>query len=562
MEDEAIRKGFEKLADGSEYQALYESALARAMADWLVGINATRLFSILYQKTLNIGRVQTPTLAMLVEREEQIRSFISKPFFQVHIKQDELDAVSERITDREIAEKLEQTCRNGQAFVAAVTKEVKKNNPPKLYDLTTLQREANRIFGYTAKQTLDITQKLYEKKLVTYPRTDSAYLTDDMEDTTRQIIGSILSKLPFAQGYSYEPDIKRVMYSKKVSDHHAIIPTLESKDLSGLSGDEEHIFSLIGYKLLCATGQPELVEQGKVVLDCNGTMFTAFGKHIKEKGYTALEESFFIQVTGKAPERQENHLPDMGEGEILQNYEVEISDHKTTPPKHFTEDSLLAAMERAGAEDMGDDVERKGLGTPATRAGSIEKLVQTGFVERKNKQMLPTKDGVNLIAVLPEPLTSPQMTAEWENQLTLIAKGTEQPEHFMDGIENMVHSLVTAYHAVSDENKERFASERKVYGACPRCGKHVVQNAKGYVCEGGKACGFALWKKNKFLESAKKTLTEKMVAELLESGRTLVKGLYSPKKDSKYNAYLKLKDDGEYVGFELEFPTEKKGGAK
>lgn len=564
MEDEAIRKGFEELADGSEYQALYESALARAMADWLVGINATRLFSILYRKTLNIGRVQTPTLAMMVQREEAIRVFQPEPFFHVHIKSGGLDAVSERIANREAAVQLQQACLNGQAFVVSVEKEEKKTHPPKLYDLTTLQREANRIFGYTAKQTLDITQSLYEKKIVTYPRTDSCYLTDDMGMTAKKIIALVQSRMRFAKGYHYEPDVNRVLNSSKVSDHHAIIPTAEcgSADLSQLSGNEENILSLISYKLLCATGQTEIVEHTKAVIDCNGRMFTATGKVVKDAGYTALEQPFLLAMNGKVPEKKEQYLPSIGEGEILSGFKTEITDHKTTPPKHFTEDSLLAAMERAGAEEMDEDVERKGLGTPATRAGIIERLVKSGFVERKNKQMLPTRDGINLIAVLPEPLTSPQMTAEWENQLTQIAKGLEQADSFIYGIENMVQSLVTAYHEVGEENKNRFASERKVYGICPRCGKNVVANSKGYVCEGGRACGFAIWKKNKFLANAKKTLTDTMVEELLESGRTMVKGLYSPKKDKNYNAYLKLKDDGEYVGFELEFPQTKKGGRK
>ena len=450
MEESAIWEGFENLLPGSDYDNLYHSALCRQRADWLVGLNGTRLFTVLYGgKVLKVGRVQTPTLAMLVEREEKIRNFKKEPYYMAHILMDGMDAATERIDDKAQAEGIAAACKGKAAAVVSVTKEKKTVQPPKLYDLTTLQRDANRLFGFTAKQTLEYTQSLYEKKLVTYPRTDSQYLSDDMEDTARGVIGAIYKAVLFEEPSGAEPDVKRVMDSKKVTDHHAIIPTMEivKADLSAVPETEMKILSLAANRLLCATGEKHEYETVKAEFRCNETVFTVSGKSVTENGWKDFEAAFRRSYkTVEDKEKEEKKLPELSEGMTFEGVQTKVSEHFTQPPKHFTEDSLLSAMERAGAEDMGDEVERKGLGTPATRADVIEKLVKDGFVKREKKQMLPTEDGVKLITVLPDVVKSPKLTADWENALTLVSKGEYSMQEFMGGIEDMVKELVQTYH--------------------------------------------------------------------------------------------------------------------
>ena len=454
MEESAIREGFENLFPGSDYDNLYHSALCRQRADWLVGLNGTRLFTVLYGgKVLKVGRVQTPTLAMLVEREEKIRNFKKEPYYMAHILMDGMDAATERIDDKAQAEGIAAACKGKAAAVVSVTKEKKTVQPPKLYDLTTLQRDANRLFGFTAKQTLEYTQSLYEKKLVTYPRTDSQYLSDDMEDTARGVIGAIYKAVLFEEPSGAEQDVKRVMDSKKVTDHHAIIPTMEivKADLSAVPETEMKILSLAANRLLCATGEKHEYETVKAEFRCNETVFTVSGKSVTENGWKDFEAAFRRSYkTVEDKEKEEKKLPELSEGMTFEGVQTKVSEHFTQPPKHFTEDSLLSAMERAGAEDMGDEVERKGLGTPATRADVIEKLVKDGFVKREKKQMLPTEDGVKLITVLPDVVKSPKLTADWENALTLVSKGEYSMQEFMGGIEDMVKNLVQTYNSISD----------------------------------------------------------------------------------------------------------------
>ena len=424
MEESAIRDGFHNLRPGSDYDNLYHSALCRQEADWLVGINGTRLFTVLYGgKALKVGRVQTPTLAMLVDRESKIMNFKKEAYYMAHIMGNGLDAVSEHISDKTEAERIAGACENGQALVTSVVKEEKWVAPPKLYDLTTLQRDANRLFGFTAKQTLEYTQSLYEKKLVTYPRTDSQYLSDDMEGTAKNVIEAIFNSLLFEQNIMFNPDIKRILNSKKVTDHHAIIPTMEiiKQDLKAIPESERKILSLCANRLLCATGEKHIYNSTKAVITCNNTVFKVSGKEVWKNGWKEFEDFFknsYKTTEDKSDTEEEKKLPELREGMMIAVEQTRVSEHFTQPPKHYTEDSLLSAMERAGAEDMGDEVERKGLGTPATRADIIEKLVKDGFVKREKKQMLPTEDGMKLITVLPDVVKSSKLTADWENALS------------------------------------------------------------------------------------------------------------------------------------------------
>ena len=438
MEDAAIREGFANLRPDSDYDALYQSALCRAKADWLVGINATRLFSVLYHKTLTVGRVQTPTLKMLVDRDAKILRFQKEKYYTVGIHSGSLKADSGRIADAETAISLKEKCTGANAVCASIRREKKTEQPPKLYDLTTLQREANRLFGFTSKQTLDYAQQLYEKKLLTYPRTDSQYLTEDMGQTAQHLVSALLGLLPFAQGLDLTPEVGRILNSKKVSDHHAIIPTSEfvKQGFAGLAESECKLMNLVCSKLLCAVAAPHEYETVTAVFSCAGNEFTAKGKTVLVPGWKETDQRFHSTLKTDGDEETEalNTLPELAEGQSFSAV-ADISEHFTSPPKAYTEDTLLSAMERAGTEDMPEDAERKGLGTPATRAAILEKLVQMGFVQRKGKQLVPTKDGINLAVVLPESLTSPTLTAEWENRLTEIAKGSADPDEFMAEIE-------------------------------------------------------------------------------------------------------------------------------
>ncbi len=563
MEDTAIREGFQNLRPGAEYEALYQSALCRQKADWLVGINATRLFSVLYHRTLNVGRVQTPTLAMLADRDWKISSFQKEKYHHVRLKVGGAEAVSEKIADPAEAEQVKAACVGAPVTCTSVIREQKKEQPPKLYDLTTLQREANRMFGYTAKQTLDYAQSLYEKKLLTYPRTDSRYLTSDMAETASCVIHLAAKVPPFDGCASFFPLVEAMISDKNVSDHHAIIPTMEMEkaDIKGLPVGERNLFLLVCCKLLCAAAEPYVYETVTATFDCGGNTFTAKGKRVLSEGWREIDRVFRSSLKEKQTDGDDGggDLPDFTEGQAFEQAEASVTEHFTSPPKPYTEDTLLAAMERAGAEDIPDDAERKGLGTPATRAAIIEKLVAAGFVERKGKSLIPTKAGINLVTVLPEPLTSPMLTAEWEQRLTAIAKGEADPVGFLDGIRDMVRELVKTYSQVSEDGQKLFAPEKEVIGACPRCGKPVYEGKKNFSCS-DRACGFVLWKNDRFWISRKKELTKKMAADLLKKGRTNVKGMWSEKKGSTYDAAVILDDTGgKYINFKLEFPKRKAG---
>ena len=545
MEDSAIREGFANLRPGADYDGLRDAALCRAKADWLVGINATRLFSVMYHRTLNVGRVVSPTLALLVQREAEINAFQPETFYTVHLDFDGFSAAGGRMNEQAEAERLAGDCNSKTAAVTSVVQTEKTEKAPALYDLTTLQRDANRLLGYTAQQTLDYLQSLYEKKLCTYPRTDSRYLTDDMESGVNALAlccAGICGTEPPAAVCSGQ-----VCSSKRVSDHHAVVPTMAAgeTDLETLLAGEREILHLVSRQVLMAVSAPFVYLETEARLDCCGNAFAAKGKTVVQPGWRAYADA---ELTDKT-------LPELSEGQMLSVSSCEVKEGKTTPPKHFTEDTLLSAMETAGKEYMPEDAERKGLGTPATRAAVIEKLVATGFAERKkvkkSVRLVPTEAGVSLITVLPEQLQSPLLTAEWEHRLKEIECGELGADEFLAGIRDMVAALVRDAAPV-DGAEVLFPSGRPVVGKCPRCGAEVTESKNGYFCE-RRSCKFGLWRDNRFLAAKKISLTKKMASSLLTQGRAYASGIYSEKTGKTYDAFIVLEDDGARSSYKLDF---------
>ena len=569
MEESAIRKGFDSLLDGSNYDTLYAAALCRAKADWLIGINGTRLFTTLYGgKTLNVGRVLTPTLSLLVEREAVIANFKKEKFYTVELELEGFRPVSGRFASKTDAEKLRKTCLGKTVQVKAITRQEKTERPPKLYDLTTLQREVNRLLDYTAQQTLDYLQSLYEKRLATYPRTDSRYLTGDMAAGLPSLCHEVAGALPFAKALTIPVDPDQVVDNSKVSDHHAILPTREvaKADLASLPTGERNVLSLVSARLLCAVGNPHIYEETAVTVTCGGADFSVRGKTVIDEGWEAIDRAFRTSLKQK-PEPEEAAVPRLQEGQAIPGAGAALKEGQTAPPKHYTEDTLLSAMEHAGAEDFAKtpDAERKGLGTPATRAAILEKLVRAGFVERRKKQQLPTDRGTELIRVMPEQLKSARLTAEWENKLKQVERGQLAPADFMAGIEGLTADLVKTYAGVSVGASALSQPDRAAVGVCPRCGKPVVDGKKSFFCQGWRdtpPCGFALWKNDRFFTGKRKELTQKTAAALLKDGRVPMTGLFSEKKGVLYDAVVVMDDDGgRFVRFHLEFDDKKKGAS-
>ena len=579
MEDSAIREGFQNLRPGRDYDGLHQSALCRARADWLVGINATRYFSLLYGRTLNIGRVMSPTLALLVQREAEIAAFVPEPFYTVQLDCG-FTAATERMKDRSAADAVVIACEN-KTTVQTVDRKEKSEKAPALYDLTTLQRDANRTLGYTAQQTLDYLQALYEKKLCTYPRTDSRYLTDDMEKSVPDYVAAAAAVLNTDAPTAIHA--AQVCNSKKVSDHHAVIPTVSAgrADLDALSLGEREILKLAARGLLRAVSEAHRYAETTVTLDCGGHSFTAKGKNVIVPGWTTYAQE---------QREKDSALPELTEGQTISVVAATVKEGQTTPPKHYTEDTILSSMETAGAnyrapakskdfvgkggaaervsfspqggnerygacDDAPEDAERKGIGTPATRAAILEKLVSSGFVERRRSKkittLIPSALGTALITVLPESLQSPLLTAEWEHRLKEIERGELAPEDFMEGITAMLRELIQTYKAVSG-TEALFPPDREIIGKCPRCGKNVTESKKGFFCE-DRACGFALWKNSKFFSAKKKQLTKTVAAALIEDGRVKLTNCWSEKTGKTYDATVLLDDDGQRVNFRLEF---------
>lgn len=562
LEDAAIAEGFRNLRPASEYDSLYHAALCRAQADWLVGINATRLFSTRYHQLLNIGRVMTPTLALLVEREAQIQAFQSTPFYTVQLDCGLLSAISERLTERAEAERIAALCDGKEARISKLEQKERLEQPPRLYDLTSLQRDANRLLGYTAQQTLDYAQSLYEKKLVSYPRTDSRYLTSHMESSTQALV-NIAAKILSFNAIPIDCNVAQVIDNGKVTDHHALIPTarIAGYDLLSLPAGERSLLTLLMVRLLCAVGTPCRIHETAVTLECEGVSFSVKGKQIMDMGWKSMEKIYrnaLKSVTVEEISAQE--LPSLNDQMTFLPVKAFVQEGKTSPPKSYTEATLLSAMENAGAEETPDDAERKGLGTPATRAGIIEKLVKTGQIERKKGKkscvLLPTQKGVSLITVLPEELQSPLLTAEWEQKLKQIERDELESTLFLQEITEMVRGLVQSSHPVP-ESSVLFAEETKSIGVCPRCGNMVVERPKGFLCS-NRDCRFALWRQNPFFAAKKKELTAAIASAILKEGRAFVKGLYSPKTGKPYDAAIVLDDSGgQYVNFKLEFPQKR-----
>ena len=566
MEDSAIREGFANLRPGADYDGLRDAALCRAKADWLVGINATRLFSVLYHRTLNIGRVMSPTLALIVQREAEIDTFKPVPFYTVTLELPGFTVSGERMADKAAAQQLKTACQGAAATVKKVGRKNKSEKPPALYDLTTLQRDANRLLGFTAQQTLDYLQNLYEKKLCTYPRTDSRYLTSDMAASLPELVQLTAGAMPFSNGMEIACNAAQIVNDKKVTDHHAVIPTrnLQGADLSGLPVGEKAVLELVALRLLCAVAQPYTFAETAVVVECAGAEFTAKGRTVKNYGWRALDAAYRagLKNVEQDKEPEDKALPELSEGQTLPLSGATVKEGKTTPPKHFTEDTLLSAMETAGKDDMPEDAERKGLGTPATRAGILEKLVSTGFLERKKSkktvQLLPSHDAISLITVLPEQLQSPLLTAEWEYRLGEIERGELAPEDFMAEITAMLKELVGTYQVIKG-SEYLFAPPREVVGKCPRCGGEIAEMQKGFFCQ-DKSCKFAIWKNSKWWAAKRKQPTKAIVAALLKDGRAHVTGLYSEKSGKTYDATVVLEDTGQYVNFKLDFDRQKGGG--
>lgn len=560
MEDSAIREGFQKLRPGTEYDALYEAALCRERADWIVGINATRLFSCLYGQTLNVGRVMTPTLAMVVMRDAAIRAFKPEPFYSAELKFRDFQAGGERMKEKAEAEKLvAECCQAGSAIITKVEQKEKSEKPPALFDLTSLQREANRQMGFTAQQTLDYTQALYEKKLVTYPRTDSRYLTDDMAPLVPELVSVIQQSFQIQADVPAPVNAAQVINSKKVTDHHAIIPTktAASYDISSLPSGEQAILTMLAVRLICAVGTPCLYAETVVEAECAGQKFRTKGKTATDIGWR--------RYAGKPSEEAEKNagageLPELSEGMTLELAGVDLKEGKTSPPKRFTEDLLLSAMESASSDEFPAGVERKGIGTPATRAAIIEKLVQKGFIERrgdkKTKYLCSTDKGNALVTVVPEQIQSPSMTADWEEKLLKIEHGEYDSDVFMGEISSMVSGLVKTYEAVKGADV-LMQPERKVIGSCPACGSDVCETAKGWFCR-DKSCKFALWKENRFFQTLGKQMTEELAKQLVNRGKARLTHCYSRKSNRYYDTtvHVETGEDGA-AAFKLEFGGKK-----
>ncbi len=566
MEDTAIRAGFENLRPGSEYDRLYSAASCRSKADWLVGINGTRLFTTQYGRKITVGRVQTPTLAMLVERKGQIEHFVREAYYKVHISGEGFHLTAEEQMDEAAAKALAGRVNQKTAVITRADSVEKSTRPPKLYDLTTLQREANRYYGYTAKQTLDYTQKLYEAKLVTYPRTDSRYLTEDMENSVLSVISALRLQMPFAVDSGFAPDIRHVTDNRKVSDHHAIIPTLESTktDIKSRSAEERAIYYLIAQRLLCASAEPMRYLERTVTAECEGAVFTAKGKTILQKGWTAIEEAFSAMTAAKKEKNEEDEIVIIPEnakaGAAIQNVKSEVTEHFTSPPKPYTEDTLLSAMERAGNGEFDKETEKKGLGTPATRASIIEKLVRAGYAARKGKQITASDDAVNMIEILPDVVISPTLTAEWENRLLQMEKGLIGEREFMDSITELVKNLIADYADVGEDARRIFSEGDKAdsIGICPRCGSAVEERKLSYCCM-AKGCDFTLWKDNKFMQSIGLNFTKKVAAALVSGGGYIAKNLISRKTGNRYSAKITLiENGGKYPAYHMELLQERK----
>lgn len=541
MEDAAIQQGFENLRDGAAYDNLFAASECRAKADWLIGMNGTRAFTKKYGRKQTIGRVQTPTLAMLAERQTKIQNFVKEPYYKVELSGGSMVAVSEQMAQEQDADAMQAACDGQCAVVGSIERKRVEKKPPKLYDLTTLQREANRYYGMTASQTLQVLQELYEEKLVTYPRTDSQFVTEDMRTTVEFLVLAL-------DGQTV--DVSCVINNSKVTDHHAILPTMQSAKCNKekLSETKRKVLSLVAWKLLLAVQPPFIYEDVLVTVCCQGQNFTAKYKNVLQPGYTAKP------VPLVEPEKNKDaSLPnDLEQGMVIPVVRAEKKQGFTSPPKVYTEDTLLSAMETAGNKEFEKDTEKKGLGTPATRAAILEKLVSSGYVQRKGKQMIPTEDGVTAIRNIPDYLKSASMTAEWENDLLRMERGEIKPHDFMQGIHGLIDKMLADLRQIPTVAAAPHHNKVSV-GSCPVCGNPVHESKLSFCCA-DRSCKFALWKESRYLANMRKTLDKKMAVDLLKKGRTHVKDFYSVKKDKTFAADLVMRVEEGRAQYSLEFP--------
>lgn len=581
MEESAIKDGFAKMKEGHEYDNLYYSALSRLQADWLVGINISRLFSCIYNKTLNIGRVQTPTINLIVERQKEIDSFKPQPYYILSADFGNFIA-TRRVEQESEAKDIIDRCTGKSAVVSNIIQKHCRDKPSALYDLTTLQREANKLLGLSAQQTLDIAQSLYEKKLITYPRTDSRYLTSDMTDSTEAVINKIvtLDYINPKTAHSFNVgavDINTLVNNKKVTDHHAIIPTGAIEQITELSHNEKSILLLVIYKLLTSSYIPYEYIKTDLTVTIEDVEFTASGKQITNEGYKEIQNHLIELLkikdteTSNESEQADTIIPQLNHGDIINTISVTSKKKLTSPPKPYTEDTLLSAMENAlrsiDNEDLKKEVSGIGLGTPATRAGIIERIIKTGFIERKKKNLLPTQVAFSLIDIVPDKIKSPYLTAEWEQKLEHINKGSLSYNDFYACIVDYVRNLTDEYKG-KEGDSEKFKEEKEVIGKCPRCGKNIYEGKSNYYCESGRECNFSLWKEDKFFKSKKKSLTKTAAKEILNKGHAKITSFLSEKTGKTYDAYVSLEDTGTYINYKMEFINKKKdnnsntGGSK
>ena len=541
MEDAAIQQGFENLKDGAAYDNLFAASECRAKADWLIGMNGTRAFTKKYGRKQTIGRVQTPTLAMLAERQTKIQNFVKEPYYKVELSGAGVVAASEQMAQEQDADAMQAACDGQCAVVGSIERKRVEKKPPKLYDLTTLQREANRYYGLTASQTLQALQELYEEKLVTYPRTDSQFVTEDMRTTVESLVLALDGTAA---------DVSCVINNSKVTDHHAILPTMQGAKCNKekLSETKQKILSLIIWKLVQAVQPLFIYEDVLVTVCCQGRNFTAKYKDVLQPGYTAKP------VPLVEPEKNKDaSLPnDLEQGMVIPVVRAEKKQGFTSPPKVYTEDTLLSAMETAGNKEFEKDTEKKGLGTPATRAAILEKLVSSGYVQRKGKQMIPTEDGVAAIRNIPDYLKSASMTTEWENDLLRMERGEIKPHDFMQGIHGLIDKMLADLRQIPTVAAAPHHNKVSV-GNCPVCGNPVHESKLSFCCA-DRSCKFALWKESRYLANMRKTLDKKMAVDLLKKGRTHVKDFYSVKKDKTFAADLVMRVEDGRAQYSLEFP--------
>ena len=565
MEESAIREGMEHLRDDAEFNLLYEAALCRQKADWLVGMNASRLFSLLYNTTIQVGRVLTPTLALIAQREEAVNAFQQEPFYTVKLRCG-FDAYSDRITDKEEADALQKVCHLGTAVVKSIDQKTRTEKSPKLYDLTALQRDANRLFGYTAQQTLDCAQALYEKKLITYPRTDSRYLTHDTGEYLDSFVCQLSSLFPFTAQIPLSCNKEQVIDDSRVSDHHAIIPTqtmLKENWLELPTGEQDILLTIVT-RLFCAVSDPFVYEETSVTVACADHDFSGKGKQIISAGWKAIDSAFRSYLGNRAeqePLEQNIRMPDLIVGEEQTPCIAQLIEGQTTPPKRFTEDTLLAAMENAGSESMPDDAEHKGLGTPATRAGIVEKLIEGKLIERKGngkvKSLVPTAKGMALARVIPEEIQSPAMTSEWEHRLKMIERGEVNGEEFIQDIISMLRSLAAKSKPLANAT-DLFPTGKKRIGTCPSCGAPVSETPKGWFCE-NRACRFGMWRDSKFFTNKGKQLNADLAAAFLKERTLEMTNLYSERTGKTYDAFVSLNTENDGTArFTLGFPNHRK----